>query len=159
MVIPVFFIALLVVYVIVRIFKFIIGLGYAAAIVVDVLVLGGFAIYYAHHAWFVHIASGKAVYFWDGVLFVAVSFVYAAVLLILTNYFPRLGSLFHYVIAWFGTACIYLFINLVMFEGLGQLLDHDDLNVIVHFILISLFAIIIFKKRKSMFSQQLNSRG
>src|SRR5699024_9124485 len=100
---------------------YIIGLCYIDVVVVDVIAIGGFVVFYVHHNWFIHIASGKAVYFWDVVLFVLIFILYSSIVLIGTNKFPKIAGLFHYVVAWLVTGFIYLFINYAIFNQLGSL--------------------------------------
>src|SRR5690625_7092436 len=106
-----------------RIATWIIGLGYALAVVIDILVLGGFAIYYAHNEWFINIASGKAVYFWDVLLFAFIGFIYGIIVVLVTRKFPRIAGAFHYVIASMTTGLIYFLINYEIFDGFGSLLN------------------------------------
>jgi len=139
----------------IRMTTYIIGLGYIAAVVVDVIAIGGFVVFYGHHNWFIHIASGKAVYFWDVVLFVLIFILYSSIVLIGTNKFPKIAGLFHYVVAWLVTGFIYLFINYAIFNQLGSLLINEQMNLIVHLIIISGLAVFIFKKRMLIFKQNL----
>lgn len=132
---------------------FLMRLGYVAAVIIDVLLLGGFAIYYAHHQWFVHIASGKAIYFWDVLLFIVIFILYSGLLVLGTNKFPKLAAVFHYIIAWIATFFIYVFINYAIFNEMGSLLNHSTMNEIVHLILITLLAFIIFNRRMTIFKQ------
>lgn len=148
-----FFLALILIFIVIWFVRFIFNLGYVMALTVDILVIGGFAVNYGHHEWFVHIASGKAVYFWDAVLFVIVGFLYVGLVTVLTRFLPWLAYIFHYVVAWIGTGIIYMVINLVFFDDLGKLLDDPDLNVIVHLVIVSLLAIVLFMKRISIFKQ------
>jgi len=145
------FLVIAIILIMITMITFIMRLGYVAAVVVDVLIIGGFSIYYAHHQWFVHIASGNAVYFWDLILFIVIFVLYSTILVIGTNKFPRIAAIFHYIIAWFATLFIYVFINLVMFNGMGSLLNHSTMNEVVHFIIISLLAFIIFNARMRIF--------
>lgn len=133
------------------IISFFMRLGYLAAVVIDVLIIGGFSIYYAHHQWFVHIASGKAVYFWDLILFIIIFIVYTTFLVMGTNKFPRIAAIFHYIIAWIATFFIYVFVNYAIFDGMGSLLNHPTMNEIVHLIIITLLAFIIFNARMRIF--------
>ncbi len=137
----------------IRLCMWFIGLGYIAAVFVDVLILGGFAIYYAHHQWFVHIASGKAVYFWDILLFVLISAIYSVIVVKGTATFPRIAAIFHYAIAWVTTGFIYLFINYQFYNGFGPLLNNEQVNTIVHLIIISILALFIFNRRMRIFQQ------
>lgn len=148
-------IALFFIFLLIRITTYFIGLGYIAAVVVDVIAIGGFVVFYGHHNWFIHIASGKAIYFWDVVLFVLIFLLYSSIVLIGTNKFPRIAGLFHYVIAWLVTGFIYLFINYAIFNQLGSLLINEQMNLIVHLIIISGLAVFIFKKRMLIFKQNL----
>lgn len=134
-----------------QIVRLIIGFGMIFAVLVDMLVLGGFAIYYAHHEWFVHIASGKAVYFWDVLLFVLVSFVYGVAVTRGTSRFPRVAGVFHYIVAWVTTGFIYVFINYEFYNGLGRLLNNQQMNTVVHLMIISILAVFIYRKRMDMF--------
>lgn len=149
------FFALTMIVLLIRLFIYFIGFGYVAAVVVDILVFGGFIVYYGHHEWFVHIASGKAVYFWDAVLFVLFFFLYGAIVLIGTSKFPRIARVFHYVIAWMATGFIYVAIHLTMFNGLGMLVNNPDINKVIHLMIVSLLAIFIFKTRMRIFTQKL----
>jgi|SRR5699024_18484 len=149
-----FFLALFLILIIIWFVRFIINLSYMLALTIDILVIGGFAAYYGHHEWFIHIASGKAVYFWDGVLFVLVGFLYVGIVGILTRFVPWLAYVFHYIVAWIGTGIIYIFVNLVFFNDIGKLLDDSTMNYIVHLVIVSLIAIILFVKRVSIFNRE-----
>jgi len=138
----------------IRIATWIIGLGYALAVVIDILVLGGFAIYYAHNEWFINIASGKAVYFWDVLLFAFIGFIYGIIVVLGTNKFPRVAGVFHYVIAWMTTGLIYLIINYEIFDGFGSLLNNEQINIVIHIIIISILALFIFSTRIRIFKQR-----
>ncbi len=137
-----------------KITTWIIGLGYALAVVIDILVLGGFAIYYAHNEWFINIASGKAVYFWDVLLFALIGFIYGIIVMLGTRKFPRIAGIFHYVIAWIMTGFIYLIINYGIFDGLGSLLNNEQINIVIHIIIISILSLFIFNSRIRIFKQQ-----
>ena len=128
-----------------------IGLGYIAAVVVDVIAIGGFVVFYGHHNWFIHIASGKAVYFWDAILFVIVVFLYSGIIFFTTSKFPRISAVFHYAISWFIVGVVYLFIHYATFNGLGLLLDNEQLNVAVHLVIISILALFVFRARMQIF--------
>jgi len=147
--------AIIIILLLLRIIAWIIGLGYVFAVVVDILVLGGFAIYYAHYEWFVHLASGKAVYFWDTLLFAFISLIYVIIVVLGTNKFPRIAGLFHYMIAWLTTGFIYLFINYQIYDGFGPLLNNNQMNTVVHIIIISILALFIFSTRMRIFKQRL----
>lgn len=138
----------------IRIATWVIGLGYALAVVIDILVLGGFAIYYAHNEWFINIASGKAVYFWDVLLFAFIGFIYGIIVVLGTNKFPRVAGVFHYVIAWMTTGLIYLIINYEIFDGFGSLLNNEQINIVIHIIIISILALFIFSTRIRIFKQR-----
>lgn len=132
----------------------IIRLGYVFTVVIDILVIGGFSIYYAHYEWFIHIADGKAVYFWDVILFVLISFVYGAIMVFGTSRFPRIAGLFHYVIALVTTGFIYLLINYEIFDDtFGRLLNNEDMNMVVHIVIILILALFIFRTRMHIFKQ------
>lgn len=137
-----------------RIATWIIGLGYGLAVVIDILVLGGFAIYYAHNEWFINIASGKAVYFWDVLLFAFIGFIYGIIVVLGTKKFPRIAGVFHYVIAWITTGFIYLIINYEIFDGFGPLLNNEQINTVIHIIIISILALFIFSTRMRIFKQR-----
>lgn len=137
--------------IILRIFKWIISLGAVAAIFLDIVVIGGFTVYYAHHEWFVKIASGKAVYFWDVVCFAIVGSIYTAFLMLAHQGFPKIAAIFHYIVAWVATFFVYLILNLILFDSFGKLLDHKQWNLFVHAIIISILAIYIFSKRRDIF--------
>jgi len=151
----VIFFALAIILILILIITYIMRIGYAAAVIIDVLLIGGFAIYYAHHQWFVHIASGKAVYFWDGILFLVIFFIYGAIIIIGTNKFPRIAGIFHYIIAWVSTFFIYVFINYAIFDEFGSLLNHEIMNEVVHLIIVSILAIFIFNTRMRIFKQAI----
>lgn len=139
-----------------RLVTWMIRLGYVMAVVVDVLVIGGFSIYYAHNEWFVSIASGKAVYFWDVLLFVLIGIVYGIIVVLGTSMFPRIAGLFHYMIAWITTGFIYVFINHEVFDVvLGPLLNNEQMNTVVHIVIISVLALFIFTPRMRIFKQDL----
>lgn|SRR5690625_2949293 len=138
----------------IRIATWVIGLGYALAVVIDILVLGGFAIYYAHNEWFINIASGKAVYFWDVLLFAFIGFIYGIIVVLGTNKFPIVAGVFHYVIAWMTTGLIYLIINYEIFDGFGSLLNNEQINIVIHIIIISILALFIFSTRIRIFKQR-----
>src|SRR5699024_844580 len=93
----VIFFSIAIILLLLRLVIWIIGLGYTFAVVVDILVLGGFVIYYAHNEWFINIASGKAVYFWDVLLFAFIGCIYGVIVVLGTRRFPRIAGLFHYV--------------------------------------------------------------
>src|SRR5690625_3128545 len=95
----------------IRIFKCFITLVVVAAIFFDIVVIGGFTVYYAHHEWFVKIASGKAVYFWDVVCFAIVGSIYTAFLMLAHQGFPKIAAIFHYIVAWVATFFVYLILN------------------------------------------------
>lgn len=137
-----------------RVATWIIGLGYALAVVIDILVLGGFAIYYAHNEWFINIASGKAVYFWDVLLFAFIGFIYGIIVVLGTRKFPRIAGVFHYVIAWVTTGLIYLIINYEIFDGFGPLLNNEEINIVLHIIIISILTLFIFSTRIRIFKQR-----
>lgn len=137
-----------------RIVIWIIGLGFALAVVIDILVLGVFAIYYAHNEWFINIASGKAVYFWDVLLFAFIGFIYSIIVVLGTSKFPRIAGVFHYVIAWMTTGLIYLIINYEIFDGFGPLLNNEQINIVLHIIIISILALFIFSTRIRIFKQR-----
>src|SRR5690625_7123503 len=137
-------IALFFIFLLIRITTYFIGLGYIAAVVVDVIVIGGFVVFYWHHNWFIHIASGKAIYFWDVVLFVLIFLLYSSIVLIGTNKFPRIAGLFHYVIAWLVTGFIYLFINNAIFNKLGSLLIIEQMIIIVILIFLSILTLFLY---------------
>ena len=139
-----------------RLVTWMMGLGYVMAVVVDVLVIGGCSIYYAHNEWFVHIASGKAVYFWDVLLFVLIGFVYGVIVVLGTSMFPRIAGLFHYIIAWITTGFLYVFINYAVCGVVfGLLLDNEQMNTVVHIVIISVLALFIYNSRMRIFKQNL----
>lgn len=147
------FFAIAIILILLRVVTWVIGLGYVFAVIVDMLILGGFAIYYAHYEWFLHISSGKAVYFWDVVLFVFVSVIYGVIVMLGTSKFPRISGLFHYVIAWVTTGFIYLFINYEVFGKFGPLLNNEQMNTVVHLFIISILALFIFSTRMRIFKK------
>lgn len=137
--------------------RILIRLGSVALGIVDVLIIGGLAVYYAHHKWFVYIASGKAVYFWDVLLFIVIAILYSSIISMGTSSFPKLAALFHYAIAWFITYFIYGLANHAVFGEMAPLLNHQTMNEIVHVIIVTLLAFIIFKRRMRIFNQEIDS--
>lgn len=134
----------------------IIRLGYVFTVIIDILVIGGFLITYAHYEWFIHIADGKAVYFWDVILFILISFVYGAIIVFGTSKFPKIAGLFHYAVAWVTAGFIYLFINYEIFDHkFGMLLNNEQMNTVVHILIISILALFIFRTRMRIFSQDV----
>lgn len=140
----------------VQVVTWIIRLGYVFTAIIDIIVIGGILIYYGHNEWFIYIASGKAVYFWDVVSFVLISFIYGAIIVFGTSKFPRIAGLFHYVIAWVTTGFIYIFINYGVFGNkLGMLLNNEQMNTVVHIVIISILALFISRTRMRIFRQDL----
>src|SRR5690625_7835414 len=109
-----------------RIATWIIGLGYALAVVIDILVLGGFAIYYAHNEWFINIASGNAAYLWDVLLFAFIGFIYGFIVVLGTRKFSRIAGVFNYVVAWMPIGLLYFSVDYVIFDGIVLLLNNDN---------------------------------
>lgn len=147
------FFALAIIILFIFIIIFFMRLGYIAIVIIDVFLISGVAIYYAHHQWFIHIASGKAVYFWDVILFVAIIFTYSTLIMAGTNKFPAIAGIFHYMIAWIITYFIHGMINVAIFGEIGSLLNHNVMNTIVHVIIISILAIFIFNTRMRIFNK------
>src|SRR5690625_350848 len=149
----VIFFSISIILLLLRLVIWIFGLRYTFAVVVDILVLGGFVIYYAHNEWFINIASGKAVYFWDVLLFAFIGCIYGVIVLLGTRRFPRIAGLFHYVIAWMTTGFIYLIINYGIYGGFGPLLNNEQINTVIHIIIISILALFIFSTRMRIFTR------
>jgi len=119
--------------------------------VIDFILLGGLAVYYGHTNWFPYIANGNAVYFWDIVLLIIVLISYRTIIKIGSTKFPRLSLIFHYVMAWGGTALIYVLISAIALGHLPRLLNFEILNVVVNIILISLLAWVLYTMRLKVF--------
>lgn len=150
-----FMLALFLLLLFVRLVTLFISFGLVMMVIVDMLVIGGFAVFYGHHNWFVYIASGKAVYFWDIVLFMIVVFLYSGIVFLATSKFPRIAAIFHYAISWVVVGIFYLFIHYASFNGLGLLLNNEQLNVAVHIIIISILALFVFRARMRMFKRDM----
>lgn len=49
------------------------------------------------------------------------------------------------------TGIIYAIINCEISDGLGPLLNNEQVNTVVHLVIISILAVFIFRKRMRMF--------
>lgn len=151
--VPMLLLMLLIIFVLYKMAK---TIGRNAAVFIDFLLIGGFTTYYLHHAVSVKIASANAVYFWDAIFLVASCAIYYILLKFISIQFPRTAKLLHYTMAWIGTYIIYMLLCTILVGDLPRLLNNNTLSIITNLVIISLFAILTFNVRKTMFIEAVN---
>lgn len=129
--------------------------GFLLAIVIDFIILGGVGVFYGHTKLFPLIASGNAIIFWDVVLFVIILFIYSFIVNLGTMKFPRVSLIFHYLMAWIGTAVLYLLMTIIIFQGLPRLLKIEWMSDVTHIIIVSLLSLILYSMRLKMFQKEV----
>lgn len=144
------FFALAIILLVIRLAIFFTKFGVISAVVIDFLVIGGFSTHFAHNRIIPSFASGKAIYFWDVVVFIFICTCYAIFLAIVSEKLPKFAKIIHYTMAWIGMGLFYIIIMLIISGGLPQLLDNETANYLLHLTAVSVFALILFKIRLQM---------
>lgn len=117
------------------------------ATLADFLIIGGIIVYQLHQHVLPQFVSSNAIFFWDFLIFIVVVIFYKIFLGIIGGTLPLIAKIVHYIMTWIGTFFVYIFISIIIFQGLPPLLDHIIANEIANLIIVSILAFILFTVR------------
>ncbi|MGP1411432.1 MAG: conjugal transfer protein [Peptoanaerobacter stomatis] len=115
--------------------------------------------YYTHKYFSLKFSSGNAIYFWDIVFSLLAVVFYTLLFRLLYNRFQIVGKIINFGISFLGAMTVYcMLVNGFVTNGKSHylpLLNHNTMNVVVNYIMITILAFIVFAKREEQLNEDL----
>ena len=109
-------------------------------------------VFFISYYFSVKVASGNAVYFWNISLSLIVVFIYAILFKLIYDRLGVFGKIINFVISYVGVVATYHLITSMFIQEKGfyylQLLNNQDINKVVNYILMGIVAIFVWRKRE-----------
>ena len=119
---------------------------------VDKMMVFFISYYFIHNYFSVKVASGNAVYFWNISLSLIVVFIYTILFKLIYDRLGVFGKIINFVISYVGVVATYHLITSMFIQEKSfyylQLLNNQDINKVVNYILIGIVAIFVWRKRE-----------
>lgn len=119
---------------------------------VDKMMVFFISYYFIHNYFSVKVASGNAVYFWNISLSLIVVFIYAILFKLIYDRLGVFGKIINFVISYVGVVATYHLITSMFIQEKDfyylQLLNNQDINKVVNYILMGIVAIFVWRKRE-----------
>ena len=119
---------------------------------VDKMMIFFISYYFVHNYFSVKIASGNTIYFWNSSLSLIAVLIYTIFFKLIYDRIGVLGKIMNFAISYAGVVAAYYLITSMFVQEKGfyylRLLDNQEINKTVNFILIGIVAFFVWRKRE-----------
>ncbi len=118
--------------------------------------------YYTHYYFSVRFSSGNAVYFWDVLAGILAVVIYSVLFKIIHRKLGLIGKILNIAISFISSIAVYSILASCFVAKkqvyLFPLLNHDLANLAVNYIIITIIAFLIWKRREGLFAKREESK-
>ncbi|EJU21524.1 hypothetical protein HMPREF1143_0254 [Peptoanaerobacter stomatis] len=118
--------------------------------------------YYTHHYFSVKFSSGYAIYFWDVLAAILAVIIYSALFKIIHRKLGLIGKILNFAISFLSSMTVYCILvnNFITKETdyFLPLLNHDIANQVVNYIIITIIALVVWKRREEFLEEKEESK-
>ena len=119
--------------------------------------------YYTHHYFSVKFSSGYAMYFWDVLAAILAVIIYSALFKMIHRKLGLLGKILNFAISFLSSMTVYcILVNGFVTNEKSYflpLLKHDFMNRVVNYIIITIIALVVWKRRENSLKKRKNSKN
>ena len=114
--------------------------------------------YYTHRYFSVKFSSGYAMYFWDVLAAILAVIIYSALFKMIHRKLGLLGKILNFAISFLSSMTVYcILVNGFITKGTDYflpLLNHDIANQVVNYIIITIIALVVWKRREEFLEEK-----
>ena len=114
--------------------------------------------YYTHHYFSVKFSSGYAMYFWDVLAAILAVIIYSALFKMIHRKLGLIGKILNFAISFLSSMTVYcILVNGFITKGTDYflpLLNHDIANQVVNYIIITIIALVVWKRREEFLEEK-----
>ena len=118
--------------------------------------------YYAHHCFSVRFSSGKAVYFWNVLAGILAVVIYSALFKFIHRKLGLIGKILNFAISFLSSMTVYcILVNGFVTKEKSYflpLLNYDIANQVVNYIIITIIALVVWKRREEFLEEKEESK-
>lgn len=118
--------------------------------------------YYTHYYFSVRFSSGNAVYFWDVLAGILAVVIYSVLFKIIHRKLGFIGKILNFAISFISSMAIYSILASCFVAKkqvyLFPLLNHNLANLAVNYIIITIIAFLIWKRREELLAKREESK-
>ena len=118
--------------------------------------------YYIHHYFSIKFSSGYAIYFWDVLAGILAVVIYSVLFKIIHRKLGLIGKILNFGISILSSMTVYcILVNSFITKETDYflpLLNHDIANQVVNYIIITIIALVVWKRREEFLEEKEESK-
>lgn len=126
---------------------------------VDKMMIFFISYYFVHNYLSVKMTSGNAIYFWNILFSLIAVFLYVVLFKLIYDRLGVFGKIVNFVISYVGVVAVYYLITSMFIQEKRfyylQLLNNQEINKLVNYILIGIVAFFVWRKREENLKDSL----